>query len=84
VNLGNPREMTILKFADAIRRAANSNQPFVYRPLPADDPKRRQPDISKAHALLGWQPEIELEDGIRETIAYFQLREARQPVTPTL
>jgi dTDP-glucose 4,6-dehydratase len=84
VNLGNPREMTILEFADAIRQASQSDQPIVYRPLPEDDPKRRQPDIAKARALLGWQPEVELEDGIAETIAYFQSRVAKQPVTPTL
>jgi dTDP-glucose 4,6-dehydratase len=72
VNLGNPEEMTILEFAERIRRITGRAAPFVFRPLPEDDPKQRQPDIEKAKRLLDWQPRVSLEDGLRETIAYFQ------------
>jgi dTDP-glucose 4,6-dehydratase len=72
VNLGNPREMTILEFAHAIRKIANSETPFEYKPLPEDDPRRRQPDISKARLLLGWEPEVPLEAGLRETFEWFK------------
>jgi dTDP-glucose 4,6-dehydratase len=83
VNLGNPREMTILEFADCIQRTAGLTAPIEHRPLPQDDPKRRQPDIAKAREILGWEPKIALEDGIRETLDYFRVRIART-VTPTL
>ncbi len=72
VNLGNPREMTILEFAGHIRRMTGTRSEIVFHPLPEDDPKQRQPDISKAKSLLGWEPRVALEDGLRETIAYFQ------------
>lgn len=72
VNLGNPREMTILEFAEHIRRMTAAKSEIVFHPLPEDDPKQRQPDISKAKRLLGWEPRVALEDGLRETIAYFQ------------
>ncbi|MBI2681271.1 MAG: SDR family oxidoreductase [Candidatus Solibacter usitatus] len=71
VNLGNPRELTIKQFAEEIRRLTGTKSPLVYRPLPTDDPKQRQPDISKARRLLGWEPRVELEDGLRQTIEYF-------------
>jgi dTDP-glucose 4,6-dehydratase len=71
VNLGNPHEMTILEFADCIRKAAGVDSPIVFRPLPQDDPKRRQPDIAKARELLGWEPLVPLEEGIVETLSYF-------------
>jgi dTDP-glucose 4,6-dehydratase len=71
VNLGNPHEMTILEFADCIRKAAGVDSPLVFRPLPQDDPKRRQPDITKAKELLGWEPRVPLEEGIAETLNYF-------------
>jgi dTDP-glucose 4,6-dehydratase len=83
VNLGNPREMTILEFADCIRAVAGTEQPITFRPLPEDDPKRRQPDIAKARALLGWEPQVVLEDGIRETLEYFRSR-VSTPAIPTL
>lgn len=83
VNLGNPCEMTILEFADCIRSASGQDAELDFRPLPSDDPKRRQPDITKARTLLGWEPEVSLEDGIRETIDYFRGRIARM-ATPTL
>ncbi|MDX1984741.1 MAG: UDP-glucuronic acid decarboxylase family protein [Bryobacteraceae bacterium] len=76
VNLGNPREMTILEFAEHIRDAVNPGLALNFQPLPQDDPKRRRPDISKARAVLGWEPKVPLEEGIRETIAYFREKAA--------
>jgi dTDP-glucose 4,6-dehydratase len=72
VNLGNPAEMTILEFAERIRRITGTSAQIDYRPLPEDDPKRRQPNITKAKKVLGWEPKVSLEEGLRETIAYFQ------------
>ncbi|MDE3165340.1 MAG: SDR family oxidoreductase [Acidobacteriota bacterium] len=72
VNLGNPREMTILEFAEHIRRMTGTSSELLFHPLPEDDPKQRRPDISKAQRLLGWEPRVALEAGLRETIAYFQ------------
>ena len=74
VNLGNPVELTILEFAERIRRLVGVNAPIVHKELPSDDPKRRQPDISKAKRVLGWEPKVALEDGLRETVKYFKLR----------
>jgi len=71
-NLGNPREMTILEFAEKIRDLSGSKSEIVYRALPADDPKVRQPNIAKAKRLLGWEPKVVLEDGLSATIAYFR------------
>ena len=80
VNLGNPAEMTILDFARRIQALAGSANPIAFEPLPEDDPKRRQPDISKAKRLLSWEPVVTLDDGLRETIAYFRgLASAHQP-----
>ena len=75
VNLGNPREMTILEFAEQIRRLTGSHSPIEFRPLPEDDPKQRCPDIAKARAALGWEPRVTLEEGLRLTVEYFR-REA--------
>ncbi|MGZ6140780.1 MAG: UDP-glucuronic acid decarboxylase family protein [Myxococcaceae bacterium] len=72
VNLGNPEEMTILQFAEAVRAAAGGGGRIVHRPLPKDDPQRRRPDITRARELLGWAPRITLIDGLRQTIAYFR------------
>jgi dTDP-glucose 4,6-dehydratase len=72
VNLGNPNEMTILEFAERIRRLTGSQAEIVFQPLPEDDPKQRRPDIGKARALLGWEPRVPLEEGLRLTIEYFQ------------
>jgi len=76
VNLGNPQEMTILEFAERIRRLTGTKSQIVHEPLPQDDPKQRKPDISKARSLLGWQPHVALEDGLRETIKYFREMQA--------
>ncbi|MGA2153633.1 MAG: UDP-glucuronic acid decarboxylase family protein [Bryobacteraceae bacterium] len=75
VNLGNPYEMTILEFAEQIRRLTGSHSPIEFRPLPEDDPKQRCPDIAKARAALGWEPRVTLEEGLRLTVEYFR-REA--------
>jgi dTDP-glucose 4,6-dehydratase len=72
VNLGNPAEMTILEFAEKIQRFVGTNLPIVFQPLPADDPKQRQPDITKAKEILGWEPRVGLDEGLRETVAYFR------------
>ena len=74
VNIGNPQEMTILKFAEMIRDAAGGQSKIGYRPLPIDDPKIRQPDITRAKKLLGWEPQVALEDGLQRTIQYFRDR----------
>jgi dTDP-glucose 4,6-dehydratase len=76
VNLGNPMEMTILEFAERIRQIMGSTSALKFEPLPEDDPKQRQPDIAKAKRILGWEPKIGLEAGLRETIAYFQKLES--------
>ncbi len=65
VNLGNPREMTILEFAERIQRLTGSRSGIEFRDLPEDDPKQRKPDIAKARAVLGWEPRVELEDGLQ-------------------
>ncbi len=70
VNLGNPQELSILEFAERIQRLMGNNLPIVHQPLPSDDPKRRQPDITKAKRVLGWQPKVPLEDGLRDTVEY--------------
>ncbi|KAB2968076.1 MAG: SDR family oxidoreductase [Thermoanaerobaculia bacterium] len=72
VNIGNPHEMTILQFAERIRDLIGSASPIERRPLPEDDPKTRQPDISRARALLGWEPRVPLEAGLTRTIEYFR------------
>src|SRR5262245_11665433 len=72
VNLGNPEEMTILQFAEAVRAASGGGGRIVHLPLPTDDPQRRRPDITRARQLLGWAPSTSLSDGLRQTIAYFR------------
>ncbi len=72
VNVGNPREMTVLEFAKKILTLTASPSRIVHRPLPVDDPKVRQPDITLARRVLGWEPKTALEDGLRETIEYFR------------
>jgi dTDP-glucose 4,6-dehydratase len=77
VNVGNPSERTVLDFAAEIKRLTNSTSAIVHRPLPEDDPKVRQPDISKARELLGWEPAWDLAAGLAPTIRYFREQIAR-------
>jgi len=72
VNLGNPGEYTILQLAQTIQRLIDPTAEVVFKPLPLDDPQRRQPDISKAKFHLDWEPKVELEEGLSKTIAYFR------------
>jgi dTDP-glucose 4,6-dehydratase len=72
VNLGNPQEMTVIDFARHIRAATGATSEIVFEPLPQDDPQRRKPDISRARALLGWEPKVSLDEGLRLTIDYFR------------
>jgi dTDP-glucose 4,6-dehydratase len=74
VNLGNPREMSIRQFAEKILEITGAKSEISYKPLPVDDPKVRQPDITRARKLLNWEPKVAFEDGIRETIDYFKSR----------
>ena len=74
VNIGNPQEMTILEFAERIIRITGSKSRIIYKPLPQDDPKQRQPDITRARRLLGWEPVVPLDDGLKRTIDYFRGR----------
>jgi len=72
VNLGNPAEITILEFADEILKLAGSKSAIDYRPLPLDDPKLRQPDITRARELLGWEPKVGRAEGLKRTMDYFK------------
>ena len=72
VNIGNPHEMTIEEIARTIIRMTNATSRIVYRPLPEDDPKVRQPDITRARTLLGWEPKVGLEEGLTKTLEYFR------------
>jgi len=72
VNLGNPHELTIRQFASVITQATGTTAGLIHQPLPEDDPRQRKPDISKARRILGWEPKVPLEEGIRRTIEYFR------------
>lgn len=72
VNLGNPGEFTMLELAEAVIRLTGSKSELIYEPLPSDDPKQRQPDITQAKEKLGWEPKIPLEEGLKHTIKYFK------------
>jgi len=74
VNIGNPHEVTIAEIAQTIIRITGSTSPIVYRPLPVDDPRRRQPDITRARTLLGWEPMVDLEHGLTRTVGYFRTK----------
>lgn len=78
VNVGNPQEMTILEFAERVRSHFENAPGLVFRELPQDDPKRRCPDISKAKRLLGWEPKVGLDEGLRTTLAYFKQKFAAE------
>lgn len=72
INLGNPNEFSMLELAEAVLRLVGGKSKLAYHPLPTDDPKQRQPDISLAKARLGWSPAVQLEDGLTKTIQYFR------------
>ena len=74
VNVGNPQEMTLLELAKRILRLTGSQSGIVFRPLPEDDPKVRQPDITRARRLLGWEPRVDTDEGLRLTIEWFRQR----------
>jgi UDP-glucuronate decarboxylase len=71
VNIGNPEEFTMLQLAETVLKLTCSKSKIIHQSLPSDDPKQRQPNIDLANAKLGWQPKVKLEDGLKETIAYF-------------
>jgi dTDP-glucose 4,6-dehydratase len=79
VNIGNPAEITIREFAEEIIRLAGSSSRIEFRPLPQDDPKLRQPDISRAKSLLGWEPKVDRDEGLRRTMAFFQAKISSKP-----
>jgi dTDP-glucose 4,6-dehydratase len=81
-NIGNPHEMTILEFAETIRAAVGSSSPIVFNPLPVDDPQTRRPDITQAREKLGWEPKVQLAEGLETTIAYFRSVLDKQGVLP--
>ncbi|MEX2148538.1 MAG: UDP-glucuronic acid decarboxylase family protein [Candidatus Rokuibacteriota bacterium] len=72
VNIGNPQEMTLLALAERVIALAGSRSPIVFRPLPEDDPKVRQPDIGRARAVLGWEPRVDVDEGLRHTLKWFR------------
>ena len=72
MNIGNPNEFTMLKLAELVLRLTSSQSKIIFKPLPEDDPKQRQPNISLAKNKLGWEPKVKLEDGLKETIKYFK------------
>jgi len=72
INLGNPRESSVLELAEMVLNLTGSSSKLVFKPRPVDDPARRKPDITRAKAILDWQPVVSLEDGLRETIAHFR------------
>jgi dTDP-glucose 4,6-dehydratase len=72
VNIGNPVEMSLLEMAEKILQVTGSKSKIVFKPLPEDDPKVRQPDITQAQSLLGWEPRVNLEEGLRATLDYFR------------
>jgi dTDP-glucose 4,6-dehydratase len=73
VNIGNPHEITLNELAQNIINLAKSKSKIIYKPLPTDDPKVRRPDITKARKILKWEPKINLEEGLKQTIQYFKL-----------
>src|SRR5262245_7419663 len=76
VNIGNPNEMTILEFAKLILRLTGSRSEIEYRPLPVDDPKTRRPDITRAKEVLGWEPRVPVEEGLKKTIEWYRSKES--------
>ena len=84
VNLGNPAEFTIRELAEMVLRLTGSRSTIVFRPLPADDPRQRQPDITLARSRLGWEPKVPIEEGLRRTIAYFRELLQEEEVGPAV
>jgi dTDP-glucose 4,6-dehydratase len=80
-NIGNPQEITILEFAERVRKLVGATAPIVFHPLPQDDPKQRCPDIAKAKRLLDWEPKVTLEDGLQRTYEYFRAQLAKTTAT---
>ena len=80
VNIGNPQEITMLEFAERIRKHFDNMPEIILKPLPQDDPKRRCPDISKAKRMLNWEPKVNLEEGLKRTLEYFKEAFVSQPV----
>ena len=74
VNMGNPAEFTMLELSENILRIVGGKSKLTFHPLPADDPKQRQPDITLARSKLNWEPKVALEDGLNETVQYFNRR----------
>ena len=72
INIGNPGEFTMLELAEKVLAQVGGRSKLVFMPLPSDDPKQRQPDIALAQSELGWEPKVALDDGLKETIAYFR------------
>ena len=72
INIGNPHEFTILQFAELVTKLTGSASPIEFQPLPQDDPQQRQPDITKARTRLGWEPAVQLEEGLLKTLEYFR------------
>ena len=78
VNIGNPQDITILEFAERVRALMGSDVPIIFKPLPQDDPKQRCPDISKAKRLLGWEPKVNLNEGLKLTLDFFRQQVAAE------
>jgi dTDP-glucose 4,6-dehydratase len=76
VNIGNPAELSVLEFARTIQALTGTSSQIVFKPLPVDDPRVRQPDITRARELLGWEPKVELEEGLKRTVGYFRSLES--------
>ncbi|MGB0460892.1 MAG: GDP-mannose 4,6-dehydratase, partial [Opitutales bacterium] len=72
MNIGNPGEFTILELAEKVLQITGSSSKIIYEPMPQDDPKQRQPDITQAKDILGWEPTVPLEEGLKKTVAYFK------------
>jgi UDP-glucuronate decarboxylase len=77
VNLGNPNELTVKRLVEMVVAMTGTTSRIVHRPLPPDDPRRRKPDISRAMELLGWEPRVDLEQGLEATIAWFDIEQNR-------
>ena len=72
INLGNPQEFSVVELAQKVQQISGKQASLEFQPLPADDPKVRRPDITRATNLLGWEPQVTLDEGLRETIRYFE------------